>query len=414
MAFSLCAFCLTACTKDDLDGIGTPGAAQYITFGTPALTVESRAATDGFHDEFPNGGQFGVLGYCLAQNVLESSRHIINFNSGGDLWGSKNQYCRPRVFNNVPVTYTEGIGCTYPEAVRWYYDGAAKGQTGLSDDEAGNNQLSNTANYQYAFFAYYPYKKQGPYFTFERPGSRATEGAPVFTFTMPFEKNIDATDFDTELNSELTPDALFAVNYNHKRTDGQVDFNFSHILSGLSFQVNNYSKTVANDGTDTGQNLYIRSIKLKGEFYRSIRVDLSNATTNVTYNSDDTYKGSYTIYQSSDETNGTSVTWRTENGANTLQPERYLRLLPGVDGTQGFLGPIRNGNFNGYVEIEYKFGDDAKWQKATPTRPTSFAPRSGIRYTAQLNWVGDAFVIMVTPDNDGLWEDGFDGDLEFE
>ena len=55
------ALCFAACGLEE--PAFSPHPAGYITFGMPALTVETRAATDGFHDEYPLGEPFGVLGY---------------------------------------------------------------------------------------------------------------------------------------------------------------------------------------------------------------------------------------------------------------------------------------------------------------------------------------------------------------
>ena len=38
--------------------------------------------------------------------------------------------------------------------------------------------------------------------------------------------------------------------------------------------------------------------------------------------------------------------------------------------------------------------------------PEHISPRPGIKYTAQLNFVGDAFVLEFVVDNQGQWEDG--------
>ena len=38
---------------------------------------------------------------------------------------------------------------------------------------------------------------------------------------------------------------------------------------------------------------------------------------------------------------------------------------------------------------------------------------SGTIYTVELNFIGDAFVISFVVDNNQIWEDGGDSDLEF-
>ncbi|MEB3374332.1 fimbrillin family protein [Bacteroides sp. CR5/BHMF/2] len=90
-------------------------------------------------------------------------------------------------------------------------------------------------NYRYTFFAYYPMDD----FTVESPTNATTRGVPKLTFTMPFAETGDVA--TTTLDDKETPDAMVSVVYNHLRTTGNVRFNFSHIMTGLGFAVNNYN-----------------------------------------------------------------------------------------------------------------------------------------------------------------------------
>ena len=59
---------------------------------------------------------------------------------------------------------------------------------------------------------------------------------------------------------------------------------------------------------------------------------------------------------------------------------------------------------NGKVRIEYVFnGVPNVFETA---RPGTFTPQPGIKYTAQLNFVGDTFVLQFVVDNQEQWEDG--------
>ena len=40
------------------------------------------------------------------------------------------------------------------------------------------------------------------------------------------------------------------------------------------------------------------------------------------------------------------------------------------------------------------------------TRPGTFTPKPGVKYTAQLNFVGEAFVLQFVVANSDIWEDG--------
>ena len=69
------------------------------------------------------------------------------------------------------------------------------------------------------------------------------------------------------------------------------------------------------------------------------------------------------------------------------------------------------------VAIDYTFGGDRVSKPFTTGRPETFTPRPGVKYTAQLNFVGNAFVLQFVVDNGETWEDGEsdnDGDVVFE
>ena len=70
-----------------------------------------------------------------------------------------------------------------------------------------------------------------------------------------------------------TPDAMVSVVYNHLRTTGNVGFNFSHIMTGLGFAVNNY-----NYGDEKKETVTVKRVTLSGHFTRSITIDFSKNT----------------------------------------------------------------------------------------------------------------------------------------
>lgn len=396
---------LTSCQQESIEDSLQLDAREYICFDTPVTSVgvNTRSATDGFLDEFPEGGTFGVLGYCLSQNVTETQS--IDYASGGNVWNQKKRLCRPRVFYKTPVTYSNGY-CSYASPKRWYYDGPANEQ--LSDAQSGD-QLVGTDDYYYSFFAYYPFEGC---WTVDQPAKEEDMGAPKFTFTMPFSN----TGIDQELDVNLVPDAMLSVLYNRKRGASKVGFYFSHFLTGLGFQVNNYSQTNGDGATGKdGKNLTIYSIKLQGTFYSKATVDLTESSYQVIYPKGAKYQGTYVLFDAGDE--GVEIPFDPSDNKNVLKPEKYLRLLSGTE-KMGWLGPDNaDGTSDIKVLIDYQFGDEPRVRNKTIGRPSNFAPRAGVRYTAQLNWVGDAFVIIVEPDNNGFWEDGMEdgsGDITFE
>ena len=62
------------------------------------------------------------------------------------------------------------------------------------------------------------------------------------------------------------------------------------------------------------------------------------------------------------------------------------------------------------VEYTYKGAD----KTATAERPTQFQPRAGVRYTAQLNFVGDTFALNFIAADNEFWEDGGDSDVSIQ
>lgn len=369
-----------------------PHPAEYITFGMPALTVETRAATDGFHDDYPLGEPFGVLGYCLSYEL--GSNTELNPNSGTGSWALKKEMAPPAVFYNRRVNVSANGVCTYDNPRRWYSDGT--GNEGISD------ALTNTDDFRYSFFAFYPFDTNpddgngGFRIT---PAAANEAGAPVFTYCMPFSGN----NANAALDDTRTPDPMLAMETDMRRGDGMVNFNFNHILIGLGFQVNNYSQVQDNNttGPKDGQDLTLYSIKLQGTFYRTVTVDFtggSGASVSYSDSNDGLYSGTYTLF---DSAGGTVIPWQQDGSAGSisLEPEKYIRLLAGIE-SLGFLGP--NGQERRLL-VKYRFGDgDVKEEPLE--RPSNFNPRPGTRYTAQLNWVGDAFVLIM--EGDETWEDG--------
>ena len=56
------------------------------------------------------------------------------------------------------------------------------------------------------------------------------------------------------------------------------------------------------------------------------------------------------------------------------------------------------------VTINYKFGNKTNSEELK--RPGTFTPKPGVKYTAQLNFVGSAFVLQFVVDNSEEWDDG--------
>ena len=373
-----CLLGLAACQNEET--VPTYDAGERILFGMPTMTVETQGRST-LKDALAAGDEFGVIGYCLAYTVGTQN---IDYNSGSSSWSVKRNLCPPSVFYGQRVTVGTS-GCTYDQnggtdnnPKYWYRDGY-----GL--DNASNPGVVGADNYQYSFYAYYPYED----FTIEAPANANMAGAPVLTFTMPQEGDAE----DSSLDHADTPDAMLGVLYNRQREGGNLQFNFSHMLTGLRFVVNNYSE----------QNLRIYSIKLRGSFFKKVRVNFTDATVAYDFPAD-RYSGTYTLYDGGEEGFLLEGTGNEEVGTSSddVLEKEYLML---ISGENSYFGE------NVEVVLDYEFGG-VRNPNYTASRPGTFTPRPGVRYTAQLNFVGDAFVLQFVVASDEQWEDGeaADGD----
>lgn len=368
---------LSACQQEEFT-LPDFDAGERILFATPSLTVETRG-TGELKDALTAGDEFGVFGYCIPYQVGSSSK--LDYNGAASPWSTKRNYCSPSVFYKQKVIVGSN-GCIYDrnggtenDPKYWYRDGFE------TDGTTSNPSITNADEYQYSFFAYYPYDDE--YWTVDAPGDASEAGAPKVTFTMP---QAGGTDFSTALEQSLTPDAMLAVLYNRMKGDGNLKFNFSHVLTGLRFMVNNYSE----------RDLRIYAIKLQGKFFKKVTVDFTNTVVAYSFPTD-RYIGTYTLYESTD---GLRLDAPAEGQAGTSSDDylekEYLML---ISGEGSYFGE------NVQVVIDYRFGDAER--KSQPiSRPGTFTPVPGVKYTAQLNFVGGAFVLQFIVDNNEQWEDG--------
>ena len=373
-----CLLGLAACRSEE--AVPTYDAGERILFGAPAMTVETVGRST-LKDALAAGDEFGVVGYCLAYTVGTTT---VDYNSGSSNWSVKRNLCPPSVFYEQKVIVGTN-GCTYDrtggsgnDPKYWYKDGF-----GLNNES--NPSITGAENYRYSFYAYYPY---GSY-EIEAPANASAAGAPVLTFTMPQVGGA----LESPLDHADTPDAMLGVLYNQQRDGGSLRFNFSHMLTGLRFVVNNYSE----------QDLTVYSIKLRGHFFKKVRVDFTGDVVDFTFPGD-RYVGTYTLYDGGDEGFLLEGTGNEDVGTSSedVLEEEYLMLISG------------EGNYFGEdveVVLDYEFGG-VRNPNYTASRPGTFTPRPGVRYTAQLNFVGDAFVLQFVVASDEQWEDGeaADGD----
>lgn len=385
----------TSCGQDDV--ILNETSSRYIEFSVNPLTVESRLSdTDPYmRNEFETGDAFGVLGYCVPYEINGNS---FDYTSASSPWSAKKSNAVPDVFFKQKVTlgedgiwkynYLDMNSDTYNPKY-WYCDG-------YDTENDSEDQIQHTDTYKYTFFAYYPYDDE--VFNWLKPANRTDKGAAKVRVTVPQNGNNTSAPLDIK----KTPDAMLSVIYNLVyNLNSKVSFEFRHVFTALGFVVNNYSS----------RDLIVYSIKMQGKFWKSLDVDFDNGL--YTYNNNDTYTGTYTIFDGG--TQGLSLPSPSEEQTVTSSPAPiggyYLKLLPG-----GFSGDNYFGT-DVKLYIDYKFGDDVRKTEKL-SRPGTFLPQSGMQYTAHLNYVGNAFVLQFVPNNGESWEDGgsddSEGDIVFE
>lgn len=373
-AVSLC-----GCGKNVPDHIYSPG--ERILFAAPQMSVETRST---LKEALASGDAFGVIGYCMPYQVGTTNPDP----SGAvSTWSAKRNLCPPNVFFGQKVTVTDN-GCIYDfeghEGVNnpkyWYRWNAGQGY-GLDGNQ--NDIVTEDADeYRYSFFAYYPYDSYDS-FTIDSPSNASAAGAPVLSFEMPQT----GSSKEAALDHRSTPDAMLSVIYN-ARSGSNLQFSMSHVLTALGFEVNNFSD----------QDLTVHSIKLHGKFYKKIEIDFTGETVEYTFPAD-RYSGTYTVYDGGDEGMLLAAPSEDEAGTSSESPigGEHILLISGEDGA--YFGE------DVCLFIDYTFGGERKTRDDI-TRPGSFTPVPGVKYTAQLNFVGNAFVLQFVVDNGDVWEDG--------
>lgn len=387
---------LAACQQEEIPLPPEDAGESLIRFAAPTISLETgtRSTTIDTLTE----GAFGVMGYCVPY-YNDGSNTRLNYQSGVSEWSTKHSFCPPNVFYNQKVSIG-AEGCTYDNPKFWYREGHDL------DGRENTNVTAEAENYHYSFFAYYPYPddKQSC-FSVTAPQNDRTAGAPKFEFIMPQTGD----NINTSLDHSLTPDAMFSALRNHERSDGSPNFIFSHLLTALRFEINNYSD----------QELKVYSVTLSGKFYKKIVLDFTktgslNRDPEIMF-PEEYYTGSYILYN--DLNAPLPLPAEGEAGSSNIylpqgtngEPE-YILLIAGKE---PYFGPVSTeGPELVKVTVEYSLGNETEENSTFATgRPTTFLPQPGTKYTAHLNFVGNAFVLQFTVDNNEEWEDGgSDGD----
>ena len=362
----ICVLLLVAWTACDNEPEVEPTGGETIRFGLPGIEVDAEARS-GPLNQLEEGTSFGVLGYCIPQT--SPSDQTPDESRGGVALDLKKSLCAPSLFYKQEVTYSGG-GCTYKPLQRWY----------------------TPTDYLYSFFAYYPFGDT--YFAVTT--RETTLGAPRVKFSIP----VTNTAADAEVELPDVPDAMVAQEIDVAKGDGVVTLDFYHILTGLNFQVNNYNVREDENGNQVaGEPVIIHSLKLKGKFYKSVEINFDEGYDYP----DETYWGTYTIVPDSSNIEIGGLESVSQIGGKTLL---LVSNLNKTDIQDGYLGDLD-------LEINYSFGESRNVTR-TFGRPENFLPAGGTVYTAQLNFIGNSFVLNFIVDNNSQWEDGADSDITFE
>ena len=172
-------------------------------------------------------------------------------------------------------------------------------------------------------------------------------------------------------------------------------FNFSHIMTGLGFAVNN-----DNYGEEKKETVTVKRVTLSGHVARAITIDFSkNTNEEGFYTYSGTYPGTYEIYN-----NETGLAVAPNSSVSPIGDKHLLLLSNATDGTY----------FGKDVEVSVEYTYKGADKTATAERPTQFQPRAGVRYTAQLNFVGETFALNFIAADNEFWEDGGDSDVSIQ
>jgi len=363
----------SGCTGSDTEPVAD--ASGSITFGPAVVESPAAGGRSMLLSTLADGEQMKVYGYCVPRRINNTgepspAQSVLR-------WVNKANYSVPDVFNGVPLIVEGGRPTYSGSPVPWYTSG----------DTDPDMSAVNTDNCRYSFMSYYPADGSFTYELNNAEGNNTT-GAPRFIFRMPEAAKSDHM---------ATPDAMVAAKFDHLRTDGRVDLTYSHILTALRFQINNYS---------SDKMLHIHSLRLTGTFFKEAKFDFNEGTVKQTTTdlAAASYAGAWDLLTAQmdveknsgrplgDGTNGTSI---------LLLPNPAITPGPEID----CLGS------NKKITISYSLGDGEERTTETDLK-VLFKPVAGVSYALNLNFVGDEFVIYFNPAD--IWEQGSDNDIEID
>lgn len=381
-AAALLAAIASSCSEDRPDNPGVPDSAEYISFSSPAVSFDgegrTRAASAAY---FGDGGigEFTVWGYCVPYLI---SSETLNYEGAAGDWNTKSALCAPTLFGTGYTGTTVKVS------------GARAEYTPLKEWIVNNGDLAASYNYTYSFIAAANGKGADGAGGFTMLAGTQNNHTPRLRFTMPFEDG----NLDMPRDRGNISDALVASTFDRTRRMGKIDLDFSHILTGIRFRVNN----------KTGRELVVTSLTLSGQFYREAEFSFATdrmATATVPL-SESSYSGTFTVFSGTQTVpdNGSSLLGKTEEN-----PEGDMLLLlpnPAPGASEHPLGA------NKRITVKYTVGGEVRQPFNIDILRLNYNPRPNTRHTANLTFVDDNIVLVFQADNQTNWENGSDNNID--
>lgn len=397
LAYSLpILFLHAACSSED--NIGNERdrfGSNDIVFAAPAITMDVPVTRATLMNSITENTVFGVLGYCVPYQLNSETNR--DWRGGASEWLTKKNlvsadvmYCEPIFYDGSKCVYSAD-GSKFNSPKEWYTAQTAGG-------------VDNTDQFLYSFIAYHPYSSGFAV----APGNDSTRGIPKLTYTMPYAAG---NDVNAELDSELAKDVMIAAVFDHAPTQGAVQLEFKHLLTGLRLQINNYNQPVNNEPNTNA--VIIHSLSINGHFYRVGEVDFAPADPTLAV-TDEMYSGTFHFIKETDTDDFTvAPNSAAIVGATPDNPQgNTLLLLPKLDAQAGgatsavpYLGTDKN------ITITYSYSGQPR--KTAQIRNFSLGriPEQGTCYTINLNFIGNQLLLMFTADDIEYWENGSDNDI---
>lgn len=361
---------LASCGEDS--DIISPESGKYILFDTPSVTVSSQPSR-GMENSL--SGDFKVYGYCAPQYI--NNVNVISWENASAVWDSKSSQVSPRIFSDQTVG-SDG---------NYILPGG-----GLRHWEVTHDSY-NQEDYKYTFLAHYPATSvfdMNKKYTGDENIAGAV-GVPELTFTMPFSGG----DANVERNLNAIPDAMWAAVFDHQKNAGPVRLTFRHLLTAFRFQLNNY----------TNLTLRVTKLHLEGNFYRSTTLNFKSDNAAQTVNESEMFGGRFSLFAGSQDIGA-------QTGTNDIVGET-LMLLAGLNHNRLPNYDYLGNDIKMIIDYELLNPMDGSTISTYTNVTAAFKPgqlRPGVRYTVNLNVLGNQFVLVFLPDTDN-WEGDHDNDI---